>query len=243
VNPYLQATPFQQRVRYLTGFAARVRSGYYEKGKQVQASTVSSAITAVGQKIALDTNSNPTKVTGLDKFLPGLQIILDGYRVEDPPTEKKLPVEANDPELLFDMGYGPSGSTLGQAVRDLTLIVFYYLLCIGEYTVKGTRNESKWTVQFKLEDITFFCRNEQGQLRCLPCNAQFKHLLMADGTTLKLENQKNSWKGVCVYQQHNGDPLRCPVCALLQQGYTCGRTRPRTGTTCQLILSTENAPA
>ncbi len=184
VEPYLQATLFQQRVRYLTGFAAQVRSGYYRIGKQVQASTVSSTITAIGQKIALDTNNNPSKVTGLDKFLPGLQIILDGYRIEDPPTEKKLPVKVNVSELLFDMGYGLSSSTLGQAVGDLTLIAFYYLLRVGEYTVKGTCNESKRTVQFKLEDITFFCRNEQGQLRCLPCNAPFEHLLKADGATL-----------------------------------------------------------
>ncbi len=125
---------------------------------------MSCAITAIGQTITLDTNNNPTKVTGLDKFLPGLQIILDGYRIEDPPMEKKLPVKANVPELLFDMGYGPSSSTLGQAVRDLPLIAFYYLFHIGEYTVKGTRNESKQRVQFKLEEITFFCRNEQGQL-------------------------------------------------------------------------------
>jgi hypothetical protein len=117
---------------------------------------VSSAITAIGQKIALDTNNNPNKVTGLDKTLTGLQIILDGYHIKDSPTEKKLPVKADVPELLFDMGYGPSGSTLGQAVGDLTLIAFYYLLRVGEYTVKGTRNESKQMVQFKLEDNTFF---------------------------------------------------------------------------------------
>jgi hypothetical protein len=178
---------------------------------------VSSAITAIGQKIALDTNNNPTKVTGLDKFLLGLQIILDGYRIEDPPTEKKLPVEADVPELLFDMGYGPSGSTLGQAVGDLTLIVYYYLLRVSEYTVNGTRNESKQTVQFKLEDITFFRRNEQGQLRCLPHDASFEHLLMADGATLKSDNQKNGWKGICVYQQHNGNPLCYPVRALARR--------------------------
>jgi hypothetical protein len=112
------------------------------------------------------------------------------------------------------MGYGPSGSTLGQAVGDLTLIAFCYLLCIGEYTVKGPCNKSKRTVQFKLEDITFFHRNEQGQFRCLPCDAPFKHLLMADSATLKLDNQKNGWKDVCVYQQHNSDPSHCPVRAL-----------------------------
>jgi hypothetical protein len=97
VDPYLQATLFQQRVQYLTGFAARVQSGYNGKGKQVQASTVSSAITAIGQKIALDINNNSTKVTRLDKFLLGLQIILDGYRIKDPSTEKKILVEANVP--------------------------------------------------------------------------------------------------------------------------------------------------
>ncbi len=173
---------------------------------------MSSAITVSDQKIALDTNNNPT--TGSDKFLPGLQIILDEYRIKDPPSEKKLPVEANVPELLFDMGYGPSGSTLGQSVGGLTLIAFYYLLHALEYTVKGTRSESKQMVQFKLEleDITFFHRNKQGQL--LPCDTPFEHLLMADDATLKLDNQKNGWKDICVYQQHNGNPLRCPVCAL-----------------------------
>jgi hypothetical protein len=115
------------------------------------------------------------------------------------------------------MGYGPSGSTLGQAVRDLTLTAFYYLLRVGQYTVKGTRNESKRLFQFKLEDITFFRRNEQGHLRYLPHGAPFEHLLTADDATLKLDNQKNGWKGVCVYQQHNGDPLHCPVHALTRR--------------------------
>jgi hypothetical protein len=80
VDSYLQATPFQQRVRHLTRFAARDQSGYCGKGKQVQASTVFSTIIDIGQMIVLDTNNNPTKVMGPDKFLPGLQIILEGHR-------------------------------------------------------------------------------------------------------------------------------------------------------------------
>jgi hypothetical protein len=199
------------------GFAARVRSGYFGRGQQVQASTVSSAITAIGQKITLDTNTNPTKIVGSEKFLPCLQELLDGYPLEDPPTEKKLPVEADVPELLFDLGYGTNGTTLGQVIGDLSLIAFYYLLHVGEYTIKSSRNESKRTVQFKLEDITFFGRNALGQLRCLPRDAPFKQLLMVEGTTLELDNQKNGWKGVWVYQQHNGDALRCPVRAITRQ--------------------------
>jgi hypothetical protein len=106
VDPCLQATLFQQRVKYLTGFVARVQSGYYGKGKQVQASTLFSRITAIGQKILLYTNNSPNKVTGLDKFLPGLQIILDGCCIKDSPTEKNLPTEANVPEsyLTWVMG-------------------------------------------------------------------------------------------------------------------------------------------
>jgi hypothetical protein len=85
-------------------------------------------MTAIGQKIVMDTNTNPTKITGSNKFLPCLQELLDGYCREDPPTKKKLPVEVDVPELLFNMGYSPSGTTPGQVVGDLTLIAFYYLL-------------------------------------------------------------------------------------------------------------------
>lgn len=37
---------------------------------------------------------------------------------------------------------------------------------------------------------------------------------MADGATLKLDNQKNGWKGVCVYHECNGDLFNCPVQAV-----------------------------
>ena len=81
--------------------------------------------------------------------------MLDGYRKVDPPTRKKLPVQADVVELLVDAAYH-QGSSLGQqAVADLTLIVFYYLLRIGEYMIKGSRNNTKQTVQFKYEDVSF----------------------------------------------------------------------------------------
>ena len=86
VDPYLQQAPFSTRVRCLTGFATRTRTGFYGYGQQVQSSTVTGAITAVGQTIALACNENPKKVLGSDKFLPALQIMLDGYTKNDPPT-------------------------------------------------------------------------------------------------------------------------------------------------------------
>ena len=32
--------------------------------------------------------------------------------------------------------------------------------------------------------------------------------------TMKLDTHKNGWKGVCVYQETNGDLINCPVRAL-----------------------------
>ena len=129
--------------------------------------------------------------------------MIDGFAKEDPPTRKMLPVELDMPELLVEMGYSKSGTAHTRAVGDLALIAFYYLLRIGKYTVKGKRNNTKQTVQFKLEDVTFYKRTRKGQLRCLPKNAPAHLILSANSATLKLDNQKNEWKGVCVHQETN----------------------------------------
>jgi hypothetical protein len=210
--------PYATRVQCLTGFAVRTLTGFYGYGRQVQSSTVTGAITAVGQTIALAYNENPTKILGSKKFLPALQIMLNGYTKADPPSQKKLPVEADIPKLLVEMGYGTTGSIQSQAVGDLSLIAFYYLLRIGEYTVKRqcdrAKRARKQTVQFKLEDVTFFKMDKLGILRCLLCNAPFSLIMTAESTTLKLNNQKNGWKGVCVHQEANSEPFNCPVKAL-----------------------------
>jgi hypothetical protein len=122
-----------------------------------------------------------------------------------------LPVQAVVPELLVKTAYKLGSSEQEKATANLTMIAFYYLLWIGEYTVKGTRNNSKQTVQFKYEDVTFFRKNNLGQLRCLPRDAPDKLISTANGATLKLDNQKNRWKGVCVYHKTNDDLLNCPV--------------------------------
>jgi hypothetical protein len=147
--------------------------------------------------------------------------MIDGYTKADPRMQKKLPVEADVPELLIKMGYGKSGSIQSQAVVDLALIVFYYLLRIGKYTVKRqrdcTKRAKKQTVQFKLEDVTFFKTDKNGILRCLPRNAPHSLIMTAESTTLNLDNQKNGWKGVCVHQEANGKAFNCLVRALARQ--------------------------
>ena len=47
-------------------------------------------------------------------------------------------MEADVPELFIDMAYTNKEDTFAQATADLALIAFYYLLRIGEYTIKST---------------------------------------------------------------------------------------------------------
>ncbi len=62
--------------------------------------------------------------------------------------------------------------------------------------------------------MSFFKKNARGQLRYLPPDAAVDLISTADGATLKLDNQKNGWKGVCVYHEANGKRWHCPLCAL-----------------------------
>ena len=140
--------------------------------------------------------------------------MLDGWGKTDPPTRKMLPVKSDVPEFMASLGKLPAASQLDRAIGDLGLIAFYYLLRVGEYTCKAKRNDTKQTVQFKFEDITFFKRNKAGELRCLPRNSPDILIATADGATLKLDNQKNGWKGACIFQEANGDPYFCPVRAV-----------------------------
>jgi hypothetical protein len=143
LDPYLQGVGYTIHVWVLTGFAARVCQGAYGRGKRVQAGMVIGALTAIGQEITLACGKNPTKITGSKRILPRLQQIYDGWLKEDPPRTKQLPVETDIPELLIERGQSALATELDQAIGDLTLIAFYYLLRIGEYMVKGSRNNTK----------------------------------------------------------------------------------------------------
>ena len=154
---------------------------------------------------------NPTKLANSKDLLPQLAQTIEGWRKADPPTTKQLPVESDVPELLVATGRRPGASELVKAVGDWTLVAFYYLLRVGEYTIKGSRNETKQTTQFRMRDVTFFRKDKQGRLRQLSRLAPAWAILSADGATLKLDNQKNGWKGVCIHHEANGEDYYCPV--------------------------------
>jgi hypothetical protein len=217
LDPYLQDTPFAWQVRALTGFAAWARQGAFGAGCKIQSQTVSCYVRSIGKMIALACRTNPVKTLGSKKILTRLQQMLNGWHHEDPPTSKKLPVESDVPKFLVNESGHHLATTLDYTVADLTTIAFYYLLQIGENTVKGTRNETKCTVQFKMEDVTFYKKDKRGHIMCLSRNAPLTNILSADRATLKLDKQIKGHKGERVYQQTTGNPIHYPVHVLGQQ--------------------------
>jgi hypothetical protein len=215
VDPLLQDTPFVEAVRAITGFTARVRIGGFGHGRVVKADTVSTAISAVGKEITLACGVNPTKLKYSEKSLPRIAQMLDRWRKKDEPVMKKLPVEVDVPEYLVKLGLAPGASELVKATGDLSLIAIYYLLRIGEYTTKGSCNESKQTVQYRMRDVVHFGLDSHGKLKQLPRDASDEEILEAQCTsTLRLDNQKNGWRNVCVNHHHNGDDIFSPVRAI-----------------------------
>ena len=121
----------------------------------------------------MDHGVNTTKAKHSEKLTPRLVQMMNGFEKEDPPTEKKLPIEIDIPEYIAK-GKSQCGAaqqskryrseSLMRAIGDLVLVAFYFLLRVGEYTVKRTKNWTKQTKQFCLKDVTFFKRDENNKL-------------------------------------------------------------------------------
>lgn len=227
LDPYLDPgkVTYNERVRALTIFGAAVRQGLYGNCQQTASGTVSTAISAVGQEIAMAGGSdfNPVKISGTNKFLHPIDRMLKGFRNEDPATVKKLPIEVDVPELLVKCAAKEGATAQEKRVADLTLVAFYYLLRVGEYTSRyrnskektnrgrsGKKKRKKKTVNFRVSDVTFFKKDGRGRLRQLPSDASAVDIMSADGATLLLTDQKNGWKNV----QITGHAKLCPVRAL-----------------------------
>ena len=216
VDPWLpqQDCLYLQQIRAISGFGARVKTGFYGFGREISASSVSTALTAIGQTISMDRNYNPLKMNGSDKLLQPLQLMMSGFKKWDKPVEKKLPVEADVVELLCMLGQLELASTKEAVLGDWALIAFYYLLRVGEYTEKSERGDSKQTVSFRMKDVTFFEFDSKKRLTQMPRNASDERIMNAAGCTLRLSNQKNGWKNVCIFHFANGEDIACPIRAL-----------------------------
>lgn len=96
------------------------------------------------------------------------------------------------------------------AVGDLTLIWFFFLLSVGEYTQKRKRYCTHM-IQFRFCDIVF----KKGKT-VIPLPASTEKLIEATTVTIRLNNQKNGMKGSFIHCSAVKRPY-CPVKALVRR--------------------------
>jgi hypothetical protein len=105
-----------------------------------------------------------------------------------------------------------------EAVADLIIIAFFYLLQVGEYT-SPSKPWEKRTIALRDCDVRLW---KDGNL--LPHSAGLAALLMADSATICIAHTKNGTKGAVVHHDAIGGPI-CPVATLAQCIANMGPTK------------------
>jgi hypothetical protein len=211
-NPLLDGLSDMHKLVIITAFAARVRTGHFGRGDQVRVSSIAEALSAVAKTMQLAGKPSPIHETEGIYKIPVARLV-EGYRREDPPSVPQLAIPIDVPETMQAQGYSTK-CPKERAIGDLSVIAFFYLLRVGEYTKprfttsNGIKKRATRTVQFRVCDVGFF---HNGTI--LPRKSPLKTLLTATSCTLKITNQKNGRMGQTVHHhatKHNS----CPVKAL-----------------------------
>jgi hypothetical protein len=216
-HPYLTDCSKTQQIILITAFAARVRTGYYGLGNHVRTKTVADALSAISKTIELAGLPSPVYQTEKTYKIPVARLI-EGYRREDPPAVAQLALPISVPTHCQHKAYTTSCDK-EKAIGDLTIIAFFYLLRVGEYTKpkfttrNGTVVRTTRTIQFSVANVGFFRDH-----KVLPRNSNLNTLLTADSCTLKITNQKNGKMGQTIHHHATGKD-NCPVRAVAHRVY------------------------
>jgi hypothetical protein len=195
IDPWLRDVSSQARSQLLLGFAARTRTGFFGKGRQVTAQSVEKALRHVAQAFVLEGYPDPRRADAGHELALPFTHLLKSYRDRDPAPRPQvaLPVHAIDMAAAArnDMAATPCD----RATAHLIVLAFYFLLRVGEYTLPSESRLTR-TVQFRLCDFRFW----QGQT-LLPLNSDTAILAAASSVTLTMDNQKNGQRGDILHQE------------------------------------------
>jgi len=207
-NPYLQNLAEAQRLVVLQIFARRVREGKCGRGQQVQTGSVQTALGAVGKTIELAGFPNPLYRPGTTNYHASIALQMETYKRSDPATQPQVAVPVAIPNYIYRHTRATNDRRL-RAAGDLTLIAFYFLLRVGEYTHHGSGKRR--TQQFRLCDIKFFANGQEIKPNQLPTHGDHINLV-----SLTINNQKNGKRGETLshHALTNGNEC-CPVRAVV----------------------------
>ena len=206
LDPFLRGST--DPVPYLQVFGARYHDGRASPSrKRSRAHTVSDAIRSVGQKITRLGAPDPrlNRFGSLDYRLSSQ---FRAYRNQDTPPSRVKPVPITLVIHALNFAYNQQPTPERQAVANMICIAFYFCLRPGEYT--GTTSDDQ---AFSLNDVTFFI----GPRRLNTELASDAEILAATSIHLTFTTQKNGIKGDVIAHSRSGDPLCCPVTAVIRQ--------------------------
>jgi hypothetical protein len=185
----------------------------YGRGNQVKVQTVTDALSAISQTIQLAGQRSALYRNDQKQYNLTIERLVEGFRRSDPPAVPQLAIPIVVANACFEAALR-TVNPLAQACGCLSLIAFYFLLRVGEYTRPryttrgGEKIRATRTKQFMYSNVGFFKNN-----KVIPRQSPLSVLLSCDAATLKITNQKNGRMGDTIHQKATG-LNSCPVRAL-----------------------------
>jgi len=161
-----------------SGFCYWVRGRSFRHGKQVKVDSIQTAIGAIAKVIKLAGFANPLHRTGTTNYHAAIALQTESYHQTNPTPIKQMAVLVKIPNFIYENTRKAEDCRV-QAIGELTLIAFYFLLHVGEYTHHG--KGIWWTQQFQICNMKFFANGKEIKPQMLPNHAKF----------LTINNQKN----------------------------------------------------
>jgi hypothetical protein len=189
-------------------FGHRYRQGEIAPNQSpVRGRTVGDALRAVGQTLAQLGHVDP-RLTPSGKLDIRLSRQLSSYTRVDPPPARVKPIPIAILQQAATIAR-LSASPIPQAIADMLILGFYFLLRPGEYA--ATSNPE--AAPFRLKSIKLYHHNRL--LHPIHCA-----LWELDGVTfvgLEFDTQKNGVRGEVIGLGRSGHHFFCPVLALLRR--------------------------
>lgn len=206
VDPWLRDTDATTRGQLLLGFAARTRTGYFGKGRQVGAQTVEKALRHVAQAFVLAGYPDPRRTAGSGSAELALPFthLLKSYKDRDPVPRPQVALPVHAIQMASAARLDASAPARDRATADLIVMAFFFLLRVGEYT-RHPAHVTTRTIPLRICDIRFW----QGQT-LLPLTSGAASLAAASSVTLMIDNQKNGQRGDTIHQEACASEF-CPV--------------------------------
>jgi len=193
-----------------------VQEGKLGCGNQVQTGSIQTALGAVGKTIKLAGLPNPLYQQGTTNYHASMALQMETYKCSNPAMQPQVAVPVIIPNYIFRHTRTTHDHRLC-AASELTLIAFYFLLQVGEYTHHGWSKQR--TQQFHHCDMKFFANN----IEITPSQLLHYHPYI-NLVSLTIDNKKNGKRGKTLsHHAITTDKPCCPIPAVV--AWACNMIR------------------